>query len=56
MAKGPNLPNDQQGGIKILVLPDLFQAKGVRHLNMLCLVNTEYKRLPMLQVGVNILS
>ena len=32
MAKGPNLVNDQQGRIKIKVLPDLFEAKGVRHL------------------------
>ena len=32
MAKGPDLANDQQGRIKIPVLPDLFKAKGVRHL------------------------
>ena len=36
MAEGPNLFNDKQGRIKIPILPDLFQAKGVRHLNMLC--------------------
>ena len=41
MAKGPNLSNNQQGRIKIPVLPGLFQAKGVRPLNMLCLANTE---------------
>ena len=41
MAKGPNLSNDQQSRIKIPVLPGLFQAKGVRPLNMLCLANTE---------------
>ena len=41
MAIGPNLSNDQQGRIKMPVLPDLFQAKFVRHLNMLCLANTE---------------
>ena len=56
MPKGPNLANDQQGRIKIPVLPDLFKAKGVRHLNMLCLANTEKKRVPLLQRGVNILS
>ena len=56
MAKGPNQNNDQQGRIKIPVLPDLFKAKGVRHLNMLCLANTEKKRLPLLQTSVNILS
>ena len=39
MAKGSNLSNDQQGRIKIPGLPWLFQAKGVRHLNMLCLDN-----------------
>ena len=47
MAKCPNLANDQQGRIKIRVLPDFFKAKGVRHLNMLCLANTEKKRLPL---------
>ena len=41
MAKGPNLFNDKYGRIKIPVLPELFQAKSVRHLNMLCLANTE---------------
>ena len=41
MAKGPNLFDDQQGRIKIPVLAEFFQAKGVRHLNMICLVNTE---------------
>ena len=41
MAKDPNLSNDQQGRIKITVLPGLFQAKGVKPLNMLCLANTE---------------
>ena len=48
MTKGPNLANDQQGRIKISVLPDLFKAKGVGHLNMLRLANTEEKRLPLL--------
>ena len=47
MVKGTNLANDQQGRIKIPVLPDLFKAKSVRHLNMLCLANTEKKRLPL---------
>ena len=56
MAKAPNLANDQQGRIKIPVLPDLFKTKCVRHLNMLCLANTEKKRLQFLQIGVNILS
>ena len=41
MEKGPNLSNDQQGRIKIPVFPDLFQAKCVGHLNMLCVANTE---------------
>ena len=41
MAKGPNLFDDEQGRIKIPVLPELFQAKGVRHLNLICLANTE---------------
>ena len=43
MAKGPNLSNDQQGRIKIPVLPFFFffQTKGVRPLNMFCLANTE---------------
>ena len=36
MAEGLNLFNDKQGRIKIPVRPDLFQAKCVRHLNMLC--------------------
>ena len=35
MAEGPNLFNDKWERIKIPVLPDLFQAKCVRHLNML---------------------
>ena len=48
MTKGPNLANDQQARIKIPILPDLFKAKGVRHFNMLCLANTEKKRLPLL--------
>ena len=48
MAKGPNLTNNQQGRIKIRVLPDLFKTKGLRHLNMLRLANTEKKRLPLL--------
>ena len=48
MTKGPNLANDQQGRIKISVLPDLFKAKGVRNLNMFCLANTEKKRLSLL--------
>ena len=48
MTKGPNLANDQQGRINIPVLLDLFEAKGVRHLNMLRLANTEKKRLPLL--------
>ena len=47
MEKGPNLANDEQGRIKIPVLPDLFKATGERHLNMLCLANTEKKRLPL---------
>ena len=47
MAKGPNLANDQQGRIKIPVLPDLFKATVVRHLNMLCLANTEKKPLSL---------
>ena len=47
MTKGPNTANDQQSRIKIPVLPDLLKAKGVRHLNMLCLANTEKKRLPL---------
>ena len=41
MAKGPILSNEQQGRIKIPVRPGLIQAKGVRHLNMLCLANIE---------------
>ena len=48
MAKGPNLANEQQGRIKFPVLPDLFKAKGLRHLNMLCLSHSEYKPLPLL--------
>ena len=48
MTKSPNLANDQQGRIKIPVLPDLCKAKGVGHLNMLRLINTEKKRLPLL--------
>ena len=47
MTKDPNLSDDQQGRIKIPVLPDLFKAKVVRHLNMLRLVNIEKKRLPL---------
>ena len=47
MTKDPNLSDDQQGRIKISVLPDLFKAKVVRHLNMLRLVNIEKKRLPL---------
>ena len=43
MIKGPNTANDQQSRIKIPVLPDLLKAKGVRHLNMLRLANTEKK-------------
>ena len=48
MAKASNLANDQQGRIKIPILPDLFKAKVVRYLNMLCLANTEKKGLPLL--------
>ena len=48
MTKGSNLANDQQRKIKIPALPDLFKTKGVRHLNMLRLANTEKKRLPLL--------
>ena len=48
MTKGPNLANDQQGEIKIPVLTDLFKANGVRHSSMLCLVNTEKRRLTLL--------
>ena len=47
MTKSPNLANDQQGRIKIPVLPDLFKATVVRHLNMLCLANTEKKPLSL---------
>ena len=46
--KGPNLANDQRGKIKIPVLPDFLKAKGVRHLNMFHLANTEKKRLSLL--------
>ena len=56
MAKGPKVANDQQGRIKIPVLPDLFKAKGMRYLNILCLANSEKKRPPLLQTNVNILS
>ena len=52
-SNGPNLANDQQRRIKITVLPDLFKAKGVRHLNMLRSANTEKIRLLILWVGVN---
>ena len=47
-SKSPNPADDQQGRIKIPVLPDLYKAKSVRHLNMLRLVNTEKKCLPFL--------
>ena len=47
MAKGPNLANDQQGRIKIPVLPDLFKATDTRHLNKFSLDNTDKKRLPL---------
>ena len=48
VTKGPNLANDQQGKIKIPVLPDLFKAKCLRRFKMLRLANTEKKRLPLL--------
>lgn len=54
--KVPNLADDQQGAIKIQVLPDLLKTKGVRYLNILCLDNIEKKRLPILLIGLNILN
>ena len=48
MTKGPNLANDQQGKIKIPVLPDLFKAKCLRRFKMFRLANNEKKRLPLL--------
>ena len=48
MTKGSNLDNDQQRKIKTPALSDLFKTKGVRHLNMLRLANTEKKCLLLL--------